>query len=99
MPKLIIWSPLSVTDFENTLNYLEKEWNEQVVLAYLDEIDKLLKQISNNPRQFPLVNRKKKVRKCVVTKHNTIFYREKKGVVELLRIFDTRQNPKRSKFE
>lgn len=99
MSKQIVWSPLAVSDVEKTLDYLQKEWNEQVTLAFLDEIDKLLKQISFNPKQFPQVNRKLKVRKCVLTKQNTLFYRENKGFVELLRFFDTRQNPKKLKYK
>jgi len=95
MPKHIIWSPLSESDFENILEYIKSSWNDQVALSFLDEIENLLKQISTNPKQFPLINKKMKIRKCVVTKHNTIFYREKKGCVEILRIFDTRQNPKK----
>ena len=90
MRKHIIWSPLAVSDLYNTLDYLQNKWNEQVILAFLDEIEKLLQQVSVNPKQFPLVNWKKDVRICVLTKHTTLFYRENKETVELLRFFDTR---------
>ena len=99
MPKEIVWSPLSEADFEKVLEYLHESWNEQVTLNFLADIEKILAQISYQPKQFPLVNKKIKVRKCVVSKHNTIFYREKRECLELLRIFDTRQTPSKLKFQ
>jgi len=95
MSKKVLWSPIAESDLRFTLFYLESNWNNAVVNQYLNKIDYLVNQITTNPEQFPLVNNKKKIRKCVVTKHNTIFYREKDEVIEILRIFDTRQNPKK----
>ena len=93
MPKPVIWSPLSETELDNTLNYLLEKWDEKVVTGFLDSIEILIKQISNNPTQFPVANKKKKIRKCVVSMHNTIFYQENKNYVVILRFFDTRQDP------
>jgi len=99
MTKPVIWSPLAENDLSAILYYLQNNWNQQVVIKYIDKIEYLIIQIANHPKQFPLVNKKKRVRKCVVTKHNTIFYREQKESVELLRIFDNRQNPLSKKYE
>lgn len=99
MPKQIIWSPLSVSDVEKVVDYLQQNWNEQVVFNFLDEIDLLLHHIAAHPKQFPVVNNKLKIRKCVISKHNSLFYREKKNQIELLRIFDTRQHPAKLKFK
>ena len=93
------WSPLAVTDFENILNYLNENWDEKVVLRFIKETETLLFNISKQPKQFPLVNKKIKVCKCVISKHNTLFYQENKEYIALLRIFDTRQNPKKSKIK
>jgi plasmid stabilization system protein ParE len=98
MYKKITWSPLSVNDFEIVLEYLHENWNEQVVMKYITEIESLLSNISKQPNLFPLVNKKLKVRKCVITKHNTLYYRIKENNIEIIRIFDTRQNPKKLKI-
>ena len=97
MHKNVVWSPLSEIDLENIFDYLQGEWNQQVVIRFLDKVEILITQIAKNPKQFPLVNKKRNIRKCVINKQNTIFYRENKGYVELLRIFDTRQNPQKKK--
>jgi len=99
MPKQVIWAPLAVTDFESVLDYLNENWNEQIVFKFINEIEILISSIAKEPKQFPLVNKKLKVRKCVVTKQNTLFYRENKASIDLLRIFDTRQNPNKLKFQ
>ncbi|HAF29662.1 MAG TPA: type II toxin-antitoxin system RelE/ParE family toxin [Bacteroidales bacterium] len=99
MPKQLIWSPLAEQDFESILKYVSQNWGFVVTRNFIERIDRLTNHISIHPRLFPLVNTKRKVRKCVVTKHNTLFYREKDKRIEILRIFDTRQNPEILKFK
>ncbi len=98
MPKGIIWSPDSEKDLDNILAYLSSGWNPTVSSRFLDLIEKVLVQISVNPRQFPIIQQKLKIRKCVLTKHNTLYYRISRSHVELLRIYDNRQDPKNLKF-
>lgn len=98
MPKTIVWSELADKDFENILGYLEEEWSKAVVIQFIDLTFSIVEQIAIHPKQFPVIFKSKKIRKCVLTKHNTLFYRESKDRVEILRIFDTRQDPKKLKF-
>ena len=93
MPKHIIWSPSSENDFGNILNYLDKNWGKKVASNFVELTENILNQISNNPRQFPIFYKRKKIRKCVITKHNSLFYRDGKINIEILRIYDTRQDP------
>ncbi len=98
MPKKIIWSPDSERDLEIILEYLSDEWESSVAVKFLDIMEDLTKQISINPRQFPLIHNRLNIRKCVITKHNTLYYRNGRTHVELLRIYDTRQDPEKLKF-
>jgi plasmid stabilization system protein ParE len=93
MHKKVIWSPLAERDFVKILDYLNENWDRIVANHFTDLIEEILEQISINPRQFPVVFKKEKVRKCVLTKHNSLFYRDSKSQIEILRIFDTRQHP------
>jgi plasmid stabilization system protein ParE len=99
MPKPIIWSHFSENDFANILDYLDKNWGRKVAVDFIDLTENIINQISINPRQFPVCYKRKKVRKCVLTKHNTIFYRDGKLNIEILRIYDTRQNPNTLTFQ
>ena len=93
MPKRIIWSPLAESDLSNILDYLDQNWEKKVTTNFIDLTDNFIYQISINPKQFPYINKSKGIRKCVLTKHNTLFYRDKRSTVEILRIYDTRQDP------
>ena len=98
MHKPIIWSPSSADDFANILEYLNKNWGNKVAVNFIELTESLLNQIALNPKQFPFSYKRKKVRKCVLTKHNTLFYRDGKINIEILRIYDTRQDPNTLKF-
>ena len=99
MHRQIVWSPLAERDFANILEYLNKNWDEKVTNNFIDLAEEILSQISVNPRQFPFIYKKKKIRKCVLTKHNTLFYRDSKSQVDIIRIYDTRQDPKTLTFK
>lgn len=98
MHREIIWSPLAEEDLGNTLEYLSVNWNQKVIIRFLNKIDFVTNQISKIPNQYPIINKKLQVRKCVVTKQNTLFYREIERRIEILRLYDTRQDPKKIIF-
>lgn len=98
MPKQIIWSPLADSDLDQILKYLYDNWNYKVSNNLLDKIELITQYIAENPKCFPLINKRNKIRKCVLTKHNSIFYREHSGAIEILRLFDVRQDPHKLKF-
>jgi len=93
MPENVIWSPKSVEDLEKILEYLNQNWSVNVSVEFLNEVDLVIRNISSFPKVYPLVNKRLKIRKSVISKHNSLFYREQKKCIHILRIFDTRQNP------
>jgi plasmid stabilization system protein ParE len=99
MHKEIVWSPKAEIDFANILDYLNENWHEKVANQFIDLTEEFIDQISINPRQFPIIFNKEKIRKCVLTKHNTLFYRDSKSKIEILRIYDTRQDPDNLNFK
>mgnify|MGYP001088853466 CR=1 FL=1 len=98
MPEKIKWSPLAESDFSNILNYLNKNRDKKVAANFIDLTDRNINQIAINPKLFPFIHKRKGIRKCVLTKHNSLFYRYKRSTVEILRIYDTRQDPETLTF-
>jgi plasmid stabilization system protein ParE len=98
MPKQVIWSPQSESDLLQIVDYLQKNWEVKVAIKFIDIIDDIINQISLNPRQFPIIQKKMKIRKCVITKHNSLYYRERKDFINILRIYDNRQDPHKLRF-
>jgi plasmid stabilization system protein ParE len=99
MPRQLIWSPLAENDFAAILQYLQDNWESAVVSKFIDLTEEIIEQVSINPKQFPVIQKSKRIRKCVITKHNTLFCRERKYYIDILRIYDTRQDPNKLKFE
>ena len=98
MHKQIIWSPAAEEDFDEILSYLSSNWSNKVVNKFIDNLDDYLLLISRNPKLFPLINKELHVRKCVLTKQNILFYHVLKNRIEIIRIFDSRQNPEKLNF-
>lgn len=96
--KNIIWSPSAKQDLENITDYLMSEWGSRVVSIFLHKVDSLIVQITINPKQYPLIHFQHKIRRCVISKQNTLFYRAQKNEIEIVRIFDTRQDPEKLKI-
>lgn len=96
--KNVIWSPSARKDPENITDYLMHVWGIKVLEKFLRRLDKLIEHIVINPKQYPLINNKLKLRKCVITKQNTLYYRVINNHIQIIRIFDTRQDPHKLKI-
>lgn len=94
----IIWSPSAKEDLENITDFLLINWNLKIVQKFLTRLNRIINQVVINPNQFPLIHPGLEIRKCVVTKQNTLFYRMKNDKIEIVRIFDTRQDPQKLKI-
>ena len=93
----IFWSKRASDDFDETLSYLYDNWGEKSTLKFIDKIDELIHYISQNPFIYPLV--KDNIRKCVVNKYTTLYYRVKDDTVEIITLFGNRQNPDKKKLK
>lgn len=94
----MVWAEPARYDVEDIWGYLEKEWNVEIVDHFLDKVEYAVDLISEFPGISPLINPKLGIRKCVLSEHNSLFYRESAQRIELLRIFDTRQDPEVMRF-
>jgi len=93
MAKQVILTPLAISNYDAIIEYLLSEWDVRVANNFIERFDDVAKLLSENPQVFPFENRRKKIQKCLLTKHNMIYFREYDEVVKILTIFDTRQDP------
>ena len=90
----VIWASFAIQELDDILEYLETNWNKAVSEAFFDKLIHAIELIRLNPYQFPSILKEKSYHKCVVTKHNTIFYSiPSDSIIRILHIFDTRQDP------
>ena len=94
----IEWTDNALNELIATYQYLEENWTEKELRNLSSEIERTIKLISENPKLFPL-SEKKKIRRVIVKKLNTLYYREvKKSKIEILSFFSNRQDPNRRKL-
>ena len=97
-PEHVILSPSAKADIENITQYLNQEWGKNVLTKFLFKVKWIINQIVFNPLQYPVINSKLKIRRCVITEQNTLYYRLVNGKIEIVRIFDNRQDPNKLKI-
>jgi plasmid stabilization system protein ParE len=64
----------------------------------LEALKKKIGQITKMPHMYEASSKKKRIRRCVVSKQIALYYRAKKNEIEIVTIQDTRQNPKKLKL-
>lgn len=99
MKREIRLSKRAMKKLDSLLVYLEKEWSPKVKQDFILKFDKSLKQIQKLPDSFPESETINGLRKCVVTKQTTVFYKYSETTINVVTIFDNRQNPKSLKKE
>jgi len=93
MDKPVVLTAIAEQDLEHISNYLLDNWGMIVCDNFLSRFEQLCATISSAPGMFPVIYKKKKIRKCILTRQNTMYYREHADKIEIITIFDTRQDP------
>ena len=95
----VFLSELAESKLLKLSEYLLEDWNLKTRDKFISKLNDKIKQISIQPDSCPKSSEFKNLYKCVVTKQTTFFYRiiAERKVIEIITIFDTRQNPDKLK--
>ena len=93
----VIWTPKALQSYFNIFNFLNEKWTKREVENFVNQTDKLIGQIAENPKMFVATAKRKNVRKGLVNNLVSLFYKvyPRKKEIELLRFHDNRQDPKK----
>ncbi len=80
------------------LDYLKTEWNEDIANTFINNLQKRLRTLSQQPYIGVPSSVIKPVRSILLTKHNRMFYRIKEDTIEVINMYGTRSNPKKNPF-
>ena len=94
----IKWTDNALKELAETYKYLKDNWSERELKKLSIEIEKILKLISQNPNLFQKSPSKKDIRRAVVLKFSSIYYRKNNGTIEILSFFSNRKNPRSLKL-
>jgi plasmid stabilization system protein ParE len=89
----VFWTDHALAELESTYEYLIRNFSEKELQYLSVEIDNTIFLIAKNPFAFQISLQQANVRKVVVMKYNTIYYRIKDMRIEILSFFSNRQDP------
>ena len=98
MIREVVLTPLAEINYEKIIQYLINNWGAKTTTNFIARFEKMTELIIDNPEIFPYVNKEKRVQKCVLTKHNILYFKQTPTAIKILTIFDTRQNPDKLSF-
>ena len=93
MSRKVVISKTAERKLEKLFEYLIKEWSLKVKKDFVEKLDSSIEIIKNQPEIFPESKKGKSLRKCVVTKQTTLYYRYNSKRINIVTLFDTRQDP------
>ncbi len=95
----ILWTDFALTELEKTIDYLQENWTEKELGVLFLKLEETLSLISQNPNLFQVSDEKKEIRRVVILKHNTLYYRCLKNQIEIISFFSNRQSPIKRKLK
>ena len=95
----ILWTDFALGELEITIEYLKENQTERELRNLASEIEETLSLISHYPNLFQAFDSRKNIRRVVVAKHNTLYYRVKNNTIEIISFFSNRQSPKKRQLK
>lgn len=99
MERKVVISKIAEGKLEKLFEYLLKNWSFKVKSDFIKKLDKNISLIKSNPESFPQSAIDPALRKCVVTRQTTLFFKFDEKEIKILTIFDNRQNPDKLKTD
>ena len=93
----IVWSDQALKELEETIKYLKQNFTNKELRKLAVDIERNLDIISENPLIFSRTERFD-IRKVVIAKFNTLYYKIENEKIEIISFFSNRQNPSNRKI-
>lgn len=91
----LVLTPLAKANLKTVVEYLLEHWSEKSAEDFLARFEYVSQLIIQFPSIYPYIDNKRKVQRCVLTKHNIIYFRRYALITKIITIFDTRQSPEK----
>jgi plasmid stabilization system protein ParE len=94
----VSWTPNAIEDYKHVIEYLLAEWSSSVAVHFENITNKRLITLSHQPYLGIASQKSPGIRSILLTKHNRLYYRITGNSIEVLNIFDRRQDPGKNRF-
>lgn len=95
----ILWTNNALKELQKTIQHLEENWTQKELRNLAINLEKTLNLISQNPYIFQVSDEINNVRRVIILKLNTMYYKVYENKVVILSFFSNRQNPKNRKLK
>ncbi len=92
MAKQIIWLASARDRYRAIVAYLQTQWSPKAAEEFVEKVDDKLELLRIFPQIGSESDKRKGLRKLVLSPHNTLIYKIKGDVIILLTIYDNRQS-------
>lgn len=79
--------------FFHIKEFISTKWSENIAAEFEIKTLKILDLLSRHPQMFPLMDKKRNIRRCLITKQTSMYYRIDENEIFIITFFDNRQNP------
>ena len=91
----VVWTDEAIDNLEAILDYLDHVWTQREVDNFKKKLGKKIELIEQNPKIFPVSAYNPRLRKAVLSRQTTIFYEIADDVVNLVYLFNSKQDIER----
>ena len=88
----VVWTQKAEQDYYQQIDYLLERWNESTAEIFIDQVFETIELIVTHPQLYALTDYPQ-VRKVVLSKYVSLFYRLEEEKIILLRFWPNRQDP------
>jgi plasmid stabilization system protein ParE len=93
----VYWSPDAKSDYKRILNYLNENWSPGEILKFAGKVEHDILNLVLHPK-MGIVSKKKSIRRIVISKQTSHYYKNIRADIYIIALFDNRQNPKKLNF-
>ncbi|HLA96157.1 MAG TPA: type II toxin-antitoxin system RelE/ParE family toxin [Pyrinomonadaceae bacterium] len=96
----VAWTDHALEELSQTFKYLQLNFSEKEISRLAYKIESVISYISKYPKLYPESSQQKGVRRAVIAKFNTLYYRinANKHQIEILSFFSNREDPQKLEF-
>jgi plasmid stabilization system protein ParE len=84
----------AINELDDIIQYVIDHFGFKAAEKVKSDFSQIIQQIAINPFQFPYFNKRRGIRKCVMSPQTTLYYRFNKNVVNLLSFRGNFLNPR-----
>ena len=100
MAVVIKWANEATETFDKNISYLQEGWSEREITNFIRQTNHILARIARYPEMYPASPKSPRIRRAIVNKHITLYYRyfSTKREIVLLTFWHNKQHPGKLKY-